>query len=678
MTVKSGLWRHVVALFIGLTAIAAAAPEPWHGTDREQYQQIGRAVFLQGCAALHCSRILVPAVLEQLPGASVPKWKAYAVLANTWAAANVALLALSLGLSGGAATLAFWFSGLGVGGLFTLFDPYSADPLMFALGPLFTMWLVRGRVRAAGVGAAIGILAKEFAAAPLWIVAGASALAGRWWQSARVASVATAVTALWVLLQVALIAGYDFSYGGNPSADVLHGGYLVTWLRELEPHAALLAIFNEYGALYLLVPLGYIAAPPQLKRLAIAALPAVAAFVYVQQPERALWNFHFLITPLAAIVIARAPAALAALLLVSYALASMRVAAQLPFLPPARYGLAVSLAAGMAIAVIAWKGRRSHSVQESEGSERVEDNRFPAAYRVLLGASAAAVVVAIVMLVDVSISEAVERDRGLNRHGYRGPIVDAKKAGELRLAVVGGMTAFSPHLPQDQSLGGALDRLVRQEWRWQPPLYASAADLSQPNETAATVEQTLRDYAYLSPDIVVLLTGHNDLPGAVVPPGGRRESWLFRTFGYLPSLPAHLTGASVLPPLPEFPVDRPWIETSVGQKLQPVAGPCAPPFRQYCDATLRTIEGSLAAGRRVLVVGEPFVSAAHFAQQQALSGALLARYSDDPRVEYLDLGWRADPLNPNWVVDRWMLSAKGVEEFVDELYLGIQAMVRGS
>ena len=44
-----------------------------------------------------------------------------------------------------------------------------------------------------------------------------------------------------------------------------------------------------------------------MRRLAVVSLPIAALFGYVQQPDRALWNFHYLVTPFAALVLERVP-----------------------------------------------------------------------------------------------------------------------------------------------------------------------------------------------------------------------------------------------------------------------------------------------------------------------------------------------------------------------------------
>ena len=110
-------------------------------------------------------------------------------------------------------------------------------------------------------------------------------------------------------------------------------------------------MFDEFGALYLLAPVGFALAPAPLRRLTIAAAPVALVLCYVQQPDRALWNFHFLVTPLGALALERAPVALAGLTVAAFAFANLRVGAQLTMVPAARFALALSVLFAVAAAV---------------------------------------------------------------------------------------------------------------------------------------------------------------------------------------------------------------------------------------------------------------------------------------------------------------------------------------
>jgi hypothetical protein len=115
-------------------------------------------------------------------------------------------------------------------------------------------------------------------------------------------------------------------------------------------------MFVEFGALWLLMPVGFFLASRRLRLLAVVSLPVAALFGYVQQPDRALWNFHFLAAPLAATVLDGAPPILAGATVAAFVVANLRVGAQLPIAFLGRAALAASM---VLAAASAWTALRS-------------------------------------------------------------------------------------------------------------------------------------------------------------------------------------------------------------------------------------------------------------------------------------------------------------------------------
>ena len=348
----------VLPVLVVLAVIAWQAPPPDRVTDRDVYEATSSRTIVPDCTDLHCFRVLVAWTLGALPGESVLKWKAYAVVSNTAAAAAVLTLSLAWGLSSRAAIMAATLSALGFGSLYTLYDPFTSDPLMYALGPAVTLLLLQERVALAGAVAVVGVMAKEFVAAPLFIFSAASWLDGRRGLALRVLSAANLALIAWLILQLTLMLRFNYSYGENPSTHLLSGGYLARWISEQSPRAAVSALINEFGALWILAPAGLLLAPAALRRFTLLALPVTAVFAYVQQPDRALWNFHFLVTPLAALTLDRVPVALAWLTIALFAFANLRVGAQLTGVPAARFALAVSGMMALASVALAWRDHR--------------------------------------------------------------------------------------------------------------------------------------------------------------------------------------------------------------------------------------------------------------------------------------------------------------------------------
>src|SRR6185312_12523083 len=124
---------------------------------------------------------LLPApIIEHLPGPSLMKWRAYAVLTNAAAAIALGRLCLVLGLSSRGAGTATWIAAFGFGPMQSVFDPYTSDPVMYLLAPLMMADLMAERLGRPTLLGSLGVISKEFTAAPLWIYALFSAMRRRW------------------------------------------------------------------------------------------------------------------------------------------------------------------------------------------------------------------------------------------------------------------------------------------------------------------------------------------------------------------------------------------------------------------------------------------------------------------------------------------------------------------
>jgi hypothetical protein len=334
---------YAAALVLVLGTLAWLSPAPDHITDRGTYEATAAQKIVLDCDDLHCFRALVAWTLGVLPGPSLLRWKSYAVLCNAAAAVMVFQLCLTFGLSTRAAWTASIFSAFGFGSLYTLHDSYTSDPLMYLIGPLITNELLRARLAVAGLIGAIGVFAKEFAAAPLFLFTMYETVQRHWQPALRALLVANAAFLVWVSFHLTLIILFNYGYGGTTSTRFLSGGGIGPWFVQQTPRAAVTSVFNEFGVLWLLAPAGFFMAPRPLRWLSVLAAPIALVLCYVQQPDRALWNFHFLVTPLAAVALDRAPVVIAALTTAAFVVANLRVGAQLPFVPAARFALAASV-----------------------------------------------------------------------------------------------------------------------------------------------------------------------------------------------------------------------------------------------------------------------------------------------------------------------------------------------
>jgi hypothetical protein len=346
-------------LIAALAVIAWGAP-PFPFTS--PYETTANRTIVPGCAEVQCFRVLVPWAIGLVPAPSVLKWKAFAVVFIVAAAFAVFDLALTVGLSRRQATTALALTAFGFGAMFSMWDAFNADPLMFYLGPAVTRWLLDGRYARVALVTCITVLAKEFVVMAVAMF-GAWALWTRHLQAAiRAFAIAAAAFIVWGTFQLFLMRRFGYSYSGfgtAPATNLLTGSFLRLWLTLMPPRAAVAALVNEFGAVYLLAPVGWARAPRTLKQLALAALPFAAFLAYVEQPDRALWNFHFIAFPLAAIVLDDLPAWARWTFIVLYASANIRAGAQITRMPPVMVTLPASLAVAVAAVVRHFTNRRS-------------------------------------------------------------------------------------------------------------------------------------------------------------------------------------------------------------------------------------------------------------------------------------------------------------------------------
>jgi hypothetical protein len=221
---------------------------------------------------------------------------------------------------------------------------------------------------------------------------------------------------------------------------------------------------------------------------------------------------------------------------------------------------------------------------------------------------------------------------GWNQWGYRHDAYASREPGERRVAILGGSSAYEAGRSFGLTMAGQLFIELRQSGAPVRQAY-SVVNLSQPRAGADTFIRTLRDYAYLDPDVVCIVDGYDTLMGT--PPHGRDRSLVFRMTGYLPLLPARLLG-------------RPgWLSDPDGGIADALrddrgdrdAASCtAAPAAAYCAAIVDTARLALNDRRAVVIVLLPTVSRRHGLLQRSLAEWLARAYAGNPRVLTLDLG----------------------------------------
>lgn len=321
--------------------------------------------------------------------------------------------------------------------------------------------------------------------------------------------------------------------------------------------------------------------------------------------------------------------------------------------------------------------------------------------------------VLLLLSMDLLLHARAERSAGLNRWGYRGPVVGRKQPGETRLVMLGGSTAFGYGVMANESIPAMLEQRLRQRHPEHP---WTVVNLGYNTEGAYAFLPNLEDFAFLDYDLVMLYEGYNDLYGDQEPNlvTVRRQSPIFRSTGYFPILPLWLNEralvlrsgganiaqaydnaagrnpqtvfrpnltnratasaldavASVTSAL-ERQFDRRGPVAANRAHVDPALG-CPEPWITYCASQHRAIEYALARGTRVLVVGQPELTTEHpgarHAEQQRALGEMVQRvYGSNPRVAYLRLGAVVNLRDPDVSFDLMHLSVDGNRIVADAL-----------
>lgn len=303
----------------------------------------------------------------------------------------------------------------------------------------------------------------------------------------------------------------------------------------------------------------------------------------------------------------------------------------------------------------------------------------------------------------------------LNVWGYRGDVAPPATDDQLRIAVVGGSTAWGYGVPVEESMPFLLQEALEQSGAAED---AVVLNLAYNNEGAFAYTANLEDYLKLDYDVVVMYTGVND-SGGENRLAWRRSSPIFRTIGYLPILPDLMnqilnnwrSGRGLANPedpkivfaeryqeeLRDLVVDgeiEQYLETQrteADTSSSPASSPdseeesidglatssdlCAEPWTFYCSQIARAIDFARVHGKLVLVVGEPFVSKAQADQQRQLRQFLEARYPSDPSITYADFGLAIDVTDPAIAFDGMHLTAEGNRSVAEQLVAPLRLLI---
>ncbi len=254
---------------------------------------------------------------------------------------------------------------------------------------------------------------------------------------------------------------------------------------------------------------------------------------------------------------------------------------------------------------------------------------------------------------DVYARSRVERSAGTNWQGYRGPVAGSKVPGEVRIAVLGGSTAFGYGVTATHAFPAYLERLLseRAEGLGGRIRRVTVLNLAYNNESAVCFASTLESYAYLQPDIVLLYSGINDKPFISYyrkpEQCHRNKSVVFKLAGYLPILP--LVVREKYFQLRYGTVEEGYLEWSRRNRRRAKAKSALPisgePLKEagydrYEHYITSLIDRALERGQAALFVTQPFGQPGTYRewQQTRLRRTFEQKYAGSSRFRYVTLG----------------------------------------
>jgi hypothetical protein len=316
---------------------------------------------------------------------------------------------------------------------------------------------------------------------------------------------------------------------------------------------------------------------------------------------------------------------------------------------------------------------------------------------------------------DIYLHGKFERSAGVNVWGYRGPALGRKKAGEIRVAFLGGSTAFGYGVNWDQTIPASLERLLQAK---HPDRVFHVVNLGYNNEGAFSFIPTLTDYQYLKFDVVCLYEGYNDHGDRPNVQVFRRESPVFRAFGYLPLLPVALRekafairyggdiSAAYAAVRGEADTRRVVFQPNLAQRASAAAlgaaadvaeslerqlGKLSPQgqrpvfaldadcgrWNHYCTSIAAAVDYSLEQNTRVLVITQPYIDDRHVGQQRQMAHMLTVRFPGEARMRHVDLGDAIDLQDRSLSYDGMHLTAAGNDRIAAALVADVEGMLEG-
>ena len=271
----------------------------------------------------------------------------------------------------------------------------------------------------------------------------------------------------------------------------------------------------------------------------------------------------------------------------------------------------------------------------------------------------------VVVALDVRAHTRVEALGGVNVWGYRGAVMNEKRANEIRIAILGGDLAFGWGVPPNETLASFVRRLVAldmdrpggKSWLF------TAVNLSARGLAPAEYASWIEHFAYLRPDVMCIVPdppAHRLTEGRFLPD---RHSKIFAAFGYSPILPLVLEEKGT--------VSRSRTLRAAGALLARFDPGGTSELRSDQTVSPQSLESAVRAAERVVTMGVVVVLPPDFGPETSLTDA-------GPRVRVVDLDQIPEMHDDALRLDGFHFSTGGHSQAADTVAPAVLALIHAA
>lgn len=284
--------------------------------------------------------------------------------------------------------------------------------------------------------------------------------------------------------------------------------------------------------------------------------------------------------------------------------------------------------------------------------------------KLVLASEGIALGLMLLVVADQGAHKRVQAMAGVNSWGYRGAVMPARTAGEIRIAVVGGDYGFGWGLAPEETTAAYLRAVIdRRLVAAGGSNTITAMNLSALGLPAPAYADRIAHFAYLTPDVICLYIDLTDRgEGATLPPS---DSAITALTGYVPMLPLLLR-------------DKGRAMTMAGNGMGGAAVGAVGGLLRSADRALyswvprsapwpgtrrealgRAVDAALSSARAVVTVVPRPVGESEWPAHREAIDLFAMRAATEPRLRNVDLSTVDRLSDPNLRLDGYHLGAAG-------------------